>query len=156
MNIRSIAKTPKTENEPIDKAIESGLITVLTTITGRGKKDIQASLEKLDRRDFLRLTDLYKNYNKIQKYSKIVIDIGDLYQFKSALEKDIGRKLSNYQIQHAANSVRKVKLYIENVLDGKFVPRGSYGINHTRHNLEYGYLVVGLMQSSRKRTAIRR
>jgi hypothetical protein len=156
MSIRSIGKTPKTENEPIDKVIESGLITVLTTITGRGKKDIQASLGKLDRRDFLRLTDLYKNYNKIQKYSKIVIDLGDLHQFKSALEKDIGRKLSNYQIQHAANSVRKVKLYIENVLDGKFVPRGSYGINHTRHNLEYGYLVVGLMQSSRKRTTIKK
>ena len=156
MSIRSIGKTPKTENEPIDKVIESGLITVLTTITGRGKKDIEASLGKLDRRDFLRLTDLYKNYNKIQKYSKIVIDLGDLHQFKSALEKDIGRKLSNYQIQHAANSVRKVKLYIENVLDGKFVPRGSYGINHTRHNLEYGYLVVGLMQSSRKRTTIKK
>jgi hypothetical protein len=46
--------------------------------------------------------------------------------------------------------VRKVKLYIENVLDGKFVPRGSYGINYTRHNLEYGYLVVGLIQPSRK------
>jgi hypothetical protein len=155
-SIRSIAKTPKTENEPIDKVIESELITVLNTITGRNRKDIQASLDRLDRRDFLRLTDLCSNYNKIQKYSKIVIGLGDLHQFKAALEKDIGRKLSNYQIQHAANSVRKVKLYMENVLDGKFVPRGSYGINHTRHNLEYGYLVVGLMQSSRKRTANKR
>ena len=158
MSIRSIAKTPKTENEPIpiDKVIESELITVLTTITGRNRNDIQVSLDRLGRRDFLRLTDLCSNYNKIQKYSKIVTDLGDLHQFKAELEKDIGRKLSNYQIQHAANSVRKVKLYIENVLDGKFVPRGSYGINHTRHNLEYGYLVVGLMQSSRKRTAIKR
>jgi hypothetical protein len=51
----------------------------------------------------------------------------------------------------AANSIRKVELYIENVLDGKFIPHGSYGINHTKHNLEYGYLVVGLMQSSRKK-----
>jgi hypothetical protein len=36
-------------------------------------------------------------------------------------------------------------------LDGKFVPHGSYGINHTKHNLEYGYLIVGLMQPSRKK-----
>jgi hypothetical protein len=41
-------------------------------------------------------------------------------------------------------------LYIENVLDGKFTPHGSYGINHTKHNLVYGYLIVGLMQPSRK------
>jgi hypothetical protein len=81
----------------------------------------------------------------------MLIDRGDLQQFKVSLEGDIGRKLSTFQIQHAANSVRRVKPYIENVLDGKFVPHGSYGINHTKHNLEYGYLVVGLMQSSRKR-----
>jgi hypothetical protein len=37
MSIQSIAKTPITENEPIDKVIESELITVLTTITGRNK-----------------------------------------------------------------------------------------------------------------------
>jgi hypothetical protein len=41
------------------------------------------------------------------------------------------------------------------VLDRKFVPHGSYGINHTKHNLEYGYLIVGLMQSSRKRAALK-
>jgi hypothetical protein len=75
-----------------------------------------------------------------------------LQQFKVALEEDIGRKLSSYQTQHAANSIRRVKPYIENVLDGKFVPHGSYGINHTKHNLEYGYLIVGLMQPSRKKT----
>jgi hypothetical protein len=72
-----------------------------------------------------------------------------LQKFKTELEKDVGRKLLSHQIQHAANSIRKTKLYIENVLDGKFIPHGSYGINHIKHNLEY---VVGLMQSSRKRT----
>ena len=40
-------------------------------------------------------------------------------------------------------------------LDRKFVPHGAYGINHTKHNLEYGYLIVGLMQSSRKRVAVK-
>jgi hypothetical protein len=149
--IESIEKEAEMENERVDKDIEPELVTVLAAIIGRSRKNVQASLEKLDRRDFMRITDLYKNYNKIQKYSNMVIDSADLQQFKAALEKDIGRKLSSHQIQHAANSVRKVKLYIENVLDGKFVPRGSYGINHTKHNLEYGYLVVGLMERSRKR-----
>ena len=79
-----------------------------------------------------------------------------MQKFKTTLQNESGRKLSDHQIQHAANSVRKAKLYIENVLDGKFTPHGSYGINHTKHNLEYGYLIVGLMQSSRKRTDIER
>ena len=150
-SIKSIEREPKIEDETVDKKIEPELVAVLGAITGRSKKDIQASLDKLERRDFLRMIDLYKNYSKIQKYSKMLIDRGDLQQFKVSLEGDIGRKLSTFQIQHAANSVRRVKPYIENVLDGKFVPHGSYGINHTKHNLEYGYLVVGLMQSSRKR-----
>jgi hypothetical protein len=98
----------------------------------------------------LRITDLYKNYSRLQKYSKMVVQGGNFQQFESELERDIGKSLSPHQVLHAANSVRRVKLYIENVLDGKFVPRGSYGINHTKHNLEYGYLVVGLMERSRK------
>jgi hypothetical protein len=75
-----------------------------------------------------------------------------LKEFKAALQNETRKKLSSHQIQHAANSIRKAKPYIENVLDGKFIPRGSYGINHTRHNLEYGYLIVGLMQPSKRRT----
>jgi hypothetical protein len=155
-SIESIEKAPKIENELVDKKIEPQLISVLTTITGRSKKEIQASLEKLERRDFLRLNDLCKNYSKIQKYSKLITEIDSPQKFKTELEKDAGRKLSSHQIQHAANSIRKTKLYIENVLDGKFIPHGSYGINHTKHNLEYGYLIVGLMQSSRKKTDAKR
>jgi hypothetical protein len=77
-----------------------------------------------------------------------------IYRFcsQNTLYNEIGKKLSSHQLQHAANSIRKAKLYIENVLDGKFAPHGPYGINHTKHNLEYGYLIVGLMQPSRKRT----
>ena len=153
-SIQSIEREPRIQNDSTskdkDEAIEPKLIAVLATITGRSKKDIEESLGKLDRRDFLRITDLYKNYSRIQKYSKMVIEGGNIQQFKSELERDIGKNLSTYQVQHAANSVRRVKLYIENVLDGKFVPHGSYGINHTKHNLEYGYLVVGLIERSRK------
>jgi hypothetical protein len=38
----------------------------------------------------------------------------------------------------AANSMRRVQTYIENILDNKFVPDSSHGINYIKHNLEYG------------------
>jgi hypothetical protein len=135
------------EDEEEDELIES-----LNKITDRNKKDIQAAIAKLQRIDILRISDLCKNYNKLQKYSKLITDTDDLQKFKMALQNETGKKLSDHQLHHAANSIRKAKLYIENVLDGKFIPHGSYGINHTKHNLEYGYLIVGLMQPSRKRT----
>jgi hypothetical protein len=135
-----------------DEEEEAELVESLNKITDRSKKDIQASIAKLDRRDIERIKDLCKNYNKLQKYSKLITLDGDQQKFKTALEDDIGRKLSDYQLQHAANSIRKAKLYLENVLDGKFIPHGSYGINHTKHNLEYGYLIVGLMQPSKRTT----
>src|SRR5215216_3018064 len=134
-----------------DEEEEAELVESLNKITDRSKKDIQASIAKLQRRDIERIIDLCKNYNKLQKYSKLIADTNNLKKFKAALQNETGKKLSSHQLQHAANSIRKAKLYIENVLDGKFVPHGSYGINHTKHNLEYGYLIVGLMQPSRRR-----
>jgi hypothetical protein len=139
-------------NKEDEKEEEAELVESLNKITDRSKKDIQASIAKLERRDIERIKDLCKNYNKLQKYSKLITDTDNLQKFRTALENEIGRKLSEHQLQHAAKSIKKVKLYIENVLDGKFIPHGSYGINHTKHNLEYGYLIVGLMQPSRKRT----
>ncbi|HEU4824737.1 MAG TPA: hypothetical protein VFS97_15040 [Nitrososphaeraceae archaeon] len=139
------------EELALDKAEESKLIDVLTIITGRSKNDIQVSVAKLERRDIERIKDLCKNYQRLQKYSKLITKTDNLQKFKTALQNERGGKLSDHQLQHAANSIRKVKLYVENVLDGKFTPYGSYGINHTKHNLEYGYLIVGLMQPSRKK-----
>jgi hypothetical protein len=137
-----------------DEEEEAELVESLTKITDRSKKDIHASISKMQRRDIERIKDLCKNYNKLQKYSKLITDADNLEKFKTALENETGRKLSSHQIQHAAKSIRKAKLYIENVLDGKFIPHGSYGINHTKHNLEYGYLIVGLMQPSKRRTVM--
>jgi hypothetical protein len=159
-NINRKGKEPWARSESIDyeekrpnkdEEEEAELVESLNKITDRSKKDIQASIAKLQRRDIERIKDLCKNYNKLQKYSKLITDADDLQKFKTALQNEIGKKLSDHQLQHAANSIRKAKLYIENVLDGKFIPHGSYGINHTKHNLEYGYLIVGLMQPSRKR-----
>ena len=155
-NIKSIESDGKREEPIIKKDEESELVEVLNKITDRSKKDIQASVTKLERRDIERIKDLCKNYNKLQKYSKLITDTGSLQKFKTALENEIGRKLSYFELQHAANSIRKAKLYIENVLDGKFIPHGPYGINHTKHNLEYGYLIVGLMRPSTKRTTTRK
>ena len=135
-----------------DEEKETEIVESLTKITDRSKKDIQASIAKLDRRDIERIKDLCKNYNKLQKYSKLIADTNNLKKFKAALQNETGKKLSSHQLQHAANSIRKAKLYLENVLDSKFIPHGSYGINHTKHNLEYGYLIVGLMQPSKRRT----
>ena len=150
-NIESV----KIEKGALKEDEESELVGVLNKITERSKEDIQVSVAKLEKRDVLRLKDLCKNYSKILKYSKLIADTDNLQKFKAALQSESGRKLSEHQVQHAASSIKKAKLYVENVLDGKFTPHGSYGINHTKHNLEYGYLIVGLMQPSRKRTGIR-
>jgi hypothetical protein len=163
-SIKSIKRNEKREKpvssddvEPhLNEYNEAEIVEALTKITNRSKKDIQSSLSKLERKDIQRINDLCKNYTKIQEYSKLITDRENSQKFKSTLERDIGRKLSSHQIQHAANSIRKGQLYIENVLDGKFIPHGSYGINHTKHNLEYGYLIVGLMQSSRKNTTTKK
>jgi hypothetical protein len=154
----SINNINRMGEEPVDyeekhpnKDEETAIIESLNKITDRSKKDIQASISKLERIDILRISELCKNFNKLQKYSKLITDTDDLQKFKTALQNETGRKLSSHQFQRAVNSIRKAKLYMENVLDGKFVPHGPYGINHTKHNLEYGYLIVGLMQPSRKR-----
>jgi hypothetical protein len=135
------------------------ILDSLNKITNRSKKDLEDSISKLQKTDIIRIRDLCRNYDKLQKYTKMIMTKGNSPEqqkkFKIALEKDIGRELSEFQLQHAANSIKKAKQYVENVLDRKFVPHGSYGINHTKHNLEYGYLIVGLMQSSRKRTALK-
>jgi hypothetical protein len=135
------------------------ILDSLSKITNRSKRDLEGSISKLQKTDIIRIRDLCRNYDKLQKYTKMIMTKGNSpeqqQKFKIALEKDIGRELSDFQLQHAANSIKKAKQYIENVLDRKFVPHGSYGINHTKHNLEYGYLIVGLMQSSRKRTALK-
>jgi hypothetical protein len=125
------------------------LIDNLNQITGRSKKSLEISFAELQTIDIRRLRDLCANYNKLHKYCELVHSSEE--KFKLEIQKELGRKLTDYQLQHAANSIRKARHYIENLLDGKFVPRGSYGINHTKHNLEYGYQLIGIMQSSRRR-----
>ena len=124
------------------------LVENLAQITNRSKKDLERSLASLQVVDIKKITDLSLNYKRLQKYGKL----SNPSAFKKELEKELGRKLTENQLQHAINSIRKVKPYIENVLDGKFVPHGTHGINHVKHNLEYGYQLMGLMEPRKRRS----
>lgn len=124
------------------------IIDNLNNLTGRTRKELELSLSKLQRIDIIRLWHLCENYSKLQRYCEIIH--GSEERFKVELQKDLGRKLSHHQLQRAATSIKQAKMYIENVLDGKFQPHGSYGINHVKHNLEYGYQLIGLIQSRRR------
>ncbi|MGI0020591.1 MAG: hypothetical protein ACREAY_08975 [Nitrososphaera sp.] len=128
-------------------AFGEGLVDNLSHVTGRAKKDLEQSLSNLQPADIKKVTDLSMNYKRLQKYSKLTKP----EELKKEVEKDLGRKLTDNQLQHAVNSIRKTKIYIENVLDGKFVPHGTHGINHVKHNLEYGYQLMGLIEPRRRR-----
>jgi hypothetical protein len=146
-SITTIEKRKKEEFHIIE-ADKEKIIESLNKITGRSKKELELSLGKLQMIDIKRLRHLCENYGKLQKYCELIH--GSEEKFRVALQKDIGRKLSQHQLQRAANSIKQAKMYIENVLDGKFEPHGSYGINHVKHNLEYGYQLTGLIQSNRR------
>jgi len=126
----------------------SELVENLMHVTGRPRKDLELSLANLQAVDVKKITDLSVNYKRLQKYNKL----SSPGAFKKEVEKELGRKLTDNQLQHAINSIRKVKSYIENVLDGKFVPHGTHGINHVKHNLEYGYQLMGLMEPRKRRS----
>jgi hypothetical protein len=126
---------------------KKNLVNSLSVVTARKKNELNELLAKIPEQDYKKITDLCVNYNKLQKYSKLI----GTEEFSRQIEKELGRKLNDRQLQHATISIRKVKTYVENVLDGKFVPHGSHGINHVKHNLEYGYQLMGLIEYRRRR-----
>jgi hypothetical protein len=140
-------RVPTAQDRPV--TFNEELVQSLMHITGRSKKDLENSLASLQSIDVKKIKDLSSNYKRLQKYTKLANSAG----FKKEVEKDLGRKLTDNQLQHAVNSIRKANTYIENVLDGKFVPHGTHGINHVKHNLEYGYQLMGLMEPRKRRAA---
>jgi hypothetical protein len=125
------------------------LVQSLVRITGRNSKEIKESLERLNKSDVERIRNLCVNYPRIDKYCRLVAS--DRKDFMDEIERDRGgKKLTKSQLQIAVVSIKKVREYIENVLDRKFVPHSSHYINHTKHNLEYGYYVMGLIESSKR------
>jgi hypothetical protein len=149
---RPMSSPPSSSNyyyNNISEEEKSKLIENLNQITGRSKKALELSLADLQLADTIRIRDLCLNYGKLQKYCELIIKDSE-EKFKVDLQKELGRNLTDYQLQHAITSLRKARSYIENVLDGKFVLHGSHGINHIKHNLEYGYQLMEIMQPSRR------
>jgi hypothetical protein len=134
---------------------KNDLVESLSQITNRERKEIQESLAKLQDSDLKRISDLCHNYSRLQHYSKLITKKeGSQEQFKKEIQKELGRKLRSHQVGRAANSIRRAQTYIENILDNKFIPDASHGINHVKHNLEYGYQLMNLIERTRKRQRI--
>ena len=55
---------------------KSDIIDSLNKITDRSKRDLEASISKLQNTDIIRIRDLCKNYDKLEKYSKMNYDKG--------------------------------------------------------------------------------
>src|ERR687898_2409307 len=72
--ISSDYKEPRTNKDQEEAEFAENL----TKIIDRSKEVIQASIAKLERRDIERIKDLCKNYNKLQKYSKLITDADNL------------------------------------------------------------------------------
>ena len=127
--------------------LSSNLTEGLAQITKRKGQDLEQSLASLQESDLKKISDLCRNYTKLQYYSKKLIEKDE---FKNEIQKELGRELRPYQITRIANSIRRVQLYIENILDNKFILDTSHDINHVKHNLEYGYQLMNLIECTRR------
>jgi hypothetical protein len=133
------AKIPLSKDELVER---------LAHITNRDRKELEKSIERLPYSDLKKISELSRNYSKLQRYSSKLITKDE---FKNEIQKEVGRELRPYQLTRAANSIRRVQLYIENILDNKFVHDTSHGINHIKHNLEYGYSLMNLIELPRRK-----
>jgi len=150
--VNSLMTTSDEGKYRVDNEISSNndFIQSLVRITGRNSKQIETLLTRLNRSDVDRIRNLCVNYPKIDKYCRLVAD--DRKQFMEEIEREHdGKKLTKSQLQIAVISIKKVRKYIENVLDGRFVTHSSHYINHTKHNLEYGYQIMGLIESGKRK-----
>jgi len=154
-----IEKTPSPITTTRAAAIHKGkiplsndeLIERLVHLTNRDRKALQKAVETLPSRDLKKISELCRNYTKLQHYRKLITT---KEQLKNEIQKEIGRELRPYQLTRAANSIRRVQLYIENILDNKFTLDDSHSINHVKHNLEYGYQLMNLIEVPRRRQRI--
>jgi hypothetical protein len=125
------------------------LVERLTYITNRKRKELEESLARLQDSDLKRISEICRNYNRLQKYSRLIIE-GSGQEFRKEIETELGREIAAYQLGRAASSVKRVRAYIENILDNKFIADVSHGINHVKHNLEYGYQLMNLIERTRR------
>jgi hypothetical protein len=140
----------KIESNSIQDFRDNEIFEILEKLTGRNEKEIRNAFRSLIEPDKQKIENICRNYHKLQEYSQLMYTQG----FGELIEKEAGRKLSGSQLQHAANSIKKTKTYLESILDGSFVPKGKHGINHIKHNLEYGFQLMGIIQSKRRKIII--
>ncbi len=132
-----------------DNSFDDEMIFRISQITHRNFDSVKSSLSTLNYKEIKKLGEICNNYYKIIKYSKF----DSIKDFKTELEKDLRRSLSDKQVRHSQISVKKVQFYIEGILDNKFEVHPTHGINHVKHNFEYGYRLVGLLKSSNLRNS---
>lgn len=123
------------------------MVLRLAQIVQRDPDQVKKSLSVLPEKELQKLHDICNNYNKILRYDKLI----ELKDFKTEIESELGRSLSDKQIRHSQISIKKVQYYIENILDGKFETHLTHGINHVKHNFEYGYRLVGLISNTKSK-----
>ena len=123
------------------------MVLRLAQIVQRDPDQVKKSLSVLPEKELQKLHDICNNYNKILRYGKLI----ELKDFKTEIESELGRSLSDKQIRHSQISIKKVQFYIENILDGKFETHLTHGINHVKHNFEYGYRLVGLISNTKSK-----
>ena len=126
---------------------KNDLVESLTQITNRKRQELEQSLARLQDSDLKKINELCRNYNKLQHYSKLITK----EEFRNEIQKELGRELRSHELGRAINAIRRAQTYIENILDNKFTLDSSHGINHIRHNLEYGYQLMNLIERTRRR-----
>ena len=127
------------------------LIERLAQITNRDRIALQKSIERLPYSDLKKISELSRNYSKLQYYSKLITKEGPQQELKNNIQREIGREIRSDELGHAVRSISRVQLYIESMLDNKFTLDASHGINHVKHNLEYGYSLMNLIELQRRR-----
>jgi hypothetical protein len=123
------------------------LVERLVHITNRDRKTLEKSIDRLPYSDLKKINELSRNYSKLQRYSKLITK----EQLRNEIQREIGRELRSHELVRAADSIRRAQTYIENILDNKFTLDSSHGINHIKHNLEYGYSLMNLIELPRRR-----
>ncbi len=127
------------------------LIERLVQITNRDRIALQKAVEILPYSDLKKISELCRNYSKLQYYSKLITKEGPQQELKNNIQREIGREIRSDELGHAVRSISRVQLYIENILDNKFILDASHGINHVKHNLEYGYSLMNLIELQRRK-----
>ena len=152
LTANTIVATPIDQSEIILSLYSKKyLVESLHQITNRERNELQQSLTRLQDSDLNRIVELCQNYNRLQYYSKLITKEGSQEQFKKEIETELGRKLKSHQLGRAINSIRRAQTYVENILDNKFIPDVSHGINHVKHNIEYGYQLINLIDRTRRK-----